>query len=379
MKIVLGGYIVGFPVGGMTWHHLNYLLGLVALGHDVTFLEDGANHPPIDPAADQPGDPTYGLAHLRRTFAAYGLNIPWHYRYGTIIDGLSIEEMRRTLHDADLFIAVSGITPIDWYDLPKRTLVIDTDPVFTQLRMRDNEVTRNYYKRFTSVATFGRLIGTPASPLPTLGLDWIPTNQPVSLSHWPATPMPTEGLLSTVGKWEHERGRTVEFDGQHFASSKGVEYERLIDLPRATNTPIEMRMAGLQGEEADRYASHGWQLASAFEATRSCETFGDYVRGTRGEFTVAKELYAGVPSGWFSDRSACFLASGRPVITQASGFDQWLPTGEGLFSFTTQDEAITVIEAVNRDPQRQGDAARAIANRYFDSDRVLNDLLARIL
>ena len=377
MRIVLGGYIVGFPVGGMTWHHLNYLLGLVALGHEVTFLEDGANHPPIDPSNDTTGDPTYGLAFLRRTFAAYGLTIPWHYRYGTIVDGLSIEEMHAKLRDADLFIAVSGVTPIDWYDLPKRSLVIDTDPVFTQLRMRDNEITHNYYKRFTSVATFGRLIGTPASPLPTLGLEWIPTNQPIFLPHWPATPMPTDGLLSTVGKWEHEMGRTVEFDGKRFASSKGVEYERLIDLPRVANSPIEMRMAGLAGEAASRYLSHGWRLGSAFEATRSCESFGDYIRGTRGEFTVAKQLYAGLPSGWFSDRSACFLANGRPVITQASGFDQWLPTGEGLFSFNTKDEAATAIEAVNRDPQRHGDAARALAERHFDSNAVLSDLLAR--
>jgi hypothetical protein len=377
MKIVVGGYIVGFPVGGMTWHHLNYLLGLVSLGHDVTYLEDGANHPPIDPSNDTTGDPTYGIAYLRRTFAAYGLNIPWHYRYGTIAQGLSIEEMQAALREADLFIAVSGVTPIDWYDLPKRTLVIDTDPVFTQLRMRDNEVTRNYYKRFTSVATFGRLIGTPASPLPTLGFDWIPTNQPISLPHWPATPVPMDGLFSTVGKWEHERGRTVEFNGQHFASSKGVEYDRLINLPREAKVPIEMRMAGLAGDEADRFTSCGWQLGSAFDATRSCESFADYIRGTRGEFTVAKQLYAGLPSGWFSDRSACFLASGRPVVTQASGFDQWLPTGDGLFSFTTQQEAVSAIETITQNPRRHGHAARAIAQRYFDSNAVLGDLLAR--
>src|SRR5688572_9631025 len=117
MRIVLGGYIVGFPVGGMTWHHLNYVLGLVALGRDVTFLEDGAAHPPLNPTpgiAHPFGDPSYGIGHLRRMFEQYGLNIPWHYRYGSITAGLSIEQMAKRLREADLFIAVSGVTPLDW-------------------------------------------------------------------------------------------------------------------------------------------------------------------------------------------------------------------------------------------------------------------------
>ena len=378
LKIVVGGYIVGFPVGGMTWHHLNYLLGLVGLGHEVTFLEDGAHLPPINPSTGRSGDPTYGLAHLRDTFAAYGLNIPWHYRYGTVAEGLSIDAMQSTLRDADLFIAVSGITPIDWYDLPRRSVVIDTDPVFTQLRMRDDENLRNYYKRFTNVATFGRLIGTNASPLPTHGFDWIPTNQPISLPHWPASPSPTGGYLSTVGKWEHDLSRTFEFNGQRFASSKGVEYEKLINLPRVARSPLEMCMAGLQGEEASRFTNAGWHLGDALEATRSCETFQQYIRNTRGEFTVAKQIYAGLPSGWFSDRSACFLAAGRPVITQASGFDQWLPTGQGLFSFTTQEDAVAAIEEIARDPQHHARAARTIAEKSFDSRGVLQDLIDRV-
>lgn len=380
MKIVLGGYIVGFPVGGMTWHHLHYLLGLVALGHEVTFLEDGANHPPLDPtknAEEQTADPSYGLAHLRRTFETYGLKIPWHYRYGYISEGLSNEEMRSTLRDADLFIAVSGVTPIDWYDLPKRTLVIDTDPVFTQLRMRKKAAVRKYYGSFSHVATFGRLIGTPASTLPTHGFDWIPTNQPVFLPAWPAKPVPTDGFFSTVGKWEHDRKRSATVNGETFASSKGVEYERLIDLPSQTDAKLEMRMAGLLGREAETWKRHGWHLGDALAATVDCPSYETYIAATRGEFTVAKQIYAGLPSGWFSDRSACFLAAGRPVVTQASGFDQWLPTGEGLFSFNTKDEAAAALAAVLKSPQKHGNAARSIAERHFDSKKVLGELLER--
>jgi hypothetical protein len=380
MKIVVGGYIVGYPLGGMTWHHLNYLLGLVDLGHDVTFLEDGAYLPPFDPVANTYGDPSYGVSYLRGLLSWHGEpRIRWHYRYGSFSDGnLTIDELRSTLRHADLFVAVSGVTPLDWYDLPKRTLVIDTDPVFTQLRMTGDADLRAYYARFTSVATFGRLVGTSACPLPTHGFDWIPTNQPIALDYWPHSRVPADGLLTTVGKWEHDTTRTVDFEGQRYFSSKGTEYEKLIDLPRNVGAALEMRMAGLTGEPAMRYVEHGWKLGDAYAATRDAASFENYIRNALGEFTVAKQIYAGLPSGWFSDRSACFLATGRPVVTQSSGFEQWLPTGEGLFNFTDQNDAIAAIESIRRDPQRHGTAARRIAEQFFDARTVLADLLHHV-
>ncbi|HQY89258.1 MAG TPA: hypothetical protein PK402_11410, partial [Tepidisphaeraceae bacterium] len=132
MKIVVGGYIVGYPLGGMTWHHLNYLLGLKSLGHDVTFLEDGAFLPPFNPIHNSKGDPTYGIEYLKKSFEQCDMNIPWHYRYGNFSAGLSIDETKSKLAEADLFIAVSGITPIEWYDLPKRSLVIE--PAFRMVK-----------------------------------------------------------------------------------------------------------------------------------------------------------------------------------------------------------------------------------------------------
>ena len=375
MRIVLGGYIVGYPLGGMTWHHLNYLLGLRALGHEVTFLEDGAYLPPFDPVADTYGDPTFGIDYLKRTFGEYAPDVAWHYRYGSFSAGLNSEELAARLRGADLFIAVSGITPIDWYDLPRRTLVIDTDPVFTQLRMTSDAAFLDYYRRFANVATFGRLIGTDACRLPTHGLDWIPTNQPISLPHWPARSLPANGTLTTLGKWEHARDRVVEFNGERFASDKSSQYERLIELPMRIGTPIEMRMAAIDPATRERFESSGWTFADPATPSASCPAFADWIRGSLGEFTAVKQIYAGVPSGWFSDRSAAFLASGRPVIAQASGFDRWLPTGEGLFSFKTPDEAATAVRAVTTDPLQHGQAARRIAETHFDATKVLADLI----
>lgn len=379
MKIVLGGYIVGYPLGGMTWHHLNYLLGLLELGHDVTYLEDGANHPSFDPVHNTHGDPTYGLKYLRDTFDQYGIRVPWHYRYGKIAEGLSIEEIRTSLREADLFIAVSGVTPIDWYDLPKRTLVIDTDPVFTQLKMSEGDWLTDYYRRFTHVATFGRLIGTEDSPLPTHGFDWIPTNQPIALQHWPHSEVPLSGFLTTVGKWEHTRDRVVEFGGSSYPSDKSREYEKIVDLPKRVGIPIEMRMAALDEASRSKFERGGWTFVDPVTATLSCRAYQEWIRGALGEFTVAKSIYSGIPSGWFSDRSACFLASGRPVITQSSGFHHWMKThGEGLLGFSTRDEAAQAIRSVMSDPIRHGHAARNLAEQYFGARVVLNELLRRV-
>ncbi len=382
MKIVVGGYIVGYPLGGMTWHHLNYLLGLTEWGHDVTFLEDGAFLSPFDPTTGLNGDATFGLEYLRQTFSDYGLSIPFHYRFGEFSAGLSISEMQSRLRDADLFIAVSGITPIGWYELPKRSLVIDTDPVFTQLRLQGDANLLSYYESFSHQATFGKLIDEndphpSANALPRVGIDWIGTQQPVCLAKWPLLAMPRAAHFTTVGKWEHASDRVVEFAGRKIASNKSVEYEKLINLPARSGASIEMRMASMPDAARERFEQHGWAIADAYEATRTCRSYHDYIRHSLGEFTVAKQLYTAGCSGWFSDRSACFLATGRPVVTQRTGFEHWLPTGEGLFAFSTLEEAAAAIRAVQAEPHRQSIAARSIAERFFDSRVVLQQLLER--
>jgi hypothetical protein len=379
VRIVLGGYIVGYPLGGMTWHHLNYLLGLVELGHEVTFLEDGAYHSPWNPLTDSNGDPTYGIDYLEKTTAAVGLNIPWHYRYGKFSAGLSIDEMQQTLRSADLFIAVSGVTPTAWYPVPRRSLVIDTDPVFTQIRLARDADFLEYYKSFSHQATFGRLIGTTDCALPTCGLNWIPTNQPVSLAYWPVTPIAKGSHLSTIGKWEHSADRHLEFAGKSYLSSKRSEYERLLDLPRRAGHTIELGMASMPRADIERYESHGWRHVDATQSSIDVDTFRRYVQSSLGEFSVAKQIYAGVPSGWFSDRSSAFLASGRPVVVQATGFEKWLPTGEGLHAFTALDEAVEAVRKVHDYAERESAAARAIAERYLDARVVLRELLSRVM
>ncbi|MGF1632775.1 MAG: hypothetical protein ACFCVE_02900 [Phycisphaerae bacterium] len=376
LNIVVGGYIVGFPLGGMTWHHLNYLLGLADLGHCVTFLEDGAYLPPIDPTTGHRGDPTYGLNYLRRTFETYGLNIPWHYRYGTISAGLSNQEIDDTLRRADLLICVSGVTPVEYRPMPRRSLVIDTDPVYTQLRMRDDAVFLDYYRQFTACATFGMLIGTPRCPLPTHGIDWIGTCQPVHLPAWPATPPPPpdRAAFTTLGQWEHAAERHHEFEGKTYKSAKGEEWHKLLDLPAAGGR-FELAMAQVPADVQQLFERHGWAFTDPAAASASCASFAAFVGQSLAELSVAKQIYAGLPSGWFSDRSACYLAAGRPVVLQATGFEHWLPTGGGLHVFGSADEARVAIRRILQDPQGESRAARAVAEARLDARAVLSSLL----
>jgi hypothetical protein len=383
LTIVVGGYIVGYPLGGMTWHHLNYLLGLHDLGHEVWFLEDSGEYSlPYNPETRRAEpDSTFGRGYLQHTFSDYGLPLRYCY-YSQFEDrhyGTSEAQLHALLERADLLICVSGVTPMrPSRPRPRRTLVIDTDPVFTQLRMGWDEHFAEYFRAFDRVATFGRLIGTQHCPLPTHGTDWIPTNQPLSMKHWPVSE-PKSPNFTTIGKWEHAAGRAVEFEGRQILSSKSVEWMRVIDLPRCTTWPLHLAMESMPPAQQQQFESHGWTCGNAEAASRTCASFQEFIRASAGEFTVAKQLYNAVPSGWFSDRSACYLASGRPVVTQATGFGRWLPTGAGLFSFENTDEAAAALACVAEDYPSHALAARSIAEKHFDARKVLTELLERVM
>jgi hypothetical protein len=194
---------------------------------------------------------------------------------------------------------------------------------------------------------------------------------------WPAAPIASK-TFTTIGKWEHSADRTVEFAGRRFGSTKATEWMKLIELPSRTSFQMRMAMADIPPATRIVLEENGWNFDDPVSASRTPGDFANFIRNSAAEFTVAKEIYAGVPSGWFSDRSACYLMSGRPVVTQSSGFEKWLPCGEGLFSFQSFDDASAALREISNAPQQHGDAARRIAERFFDSSVVLSELLRRI-
>ena len=378
LRIVVAGYAVGFPLGGQVWMMLHFAAGLARLGHDVLFLEETADWAyPFDPVLGYAGtDSTRGRAIVDKLFAAHGLAGRWAYRSDIEgrLYGLDQASLDRKLAEADFFLNISGVIPLreEYQRIPARA-VIDTDPVFTQVKVASEAWSHDYYAAHQTCFTYGCNLPAGTTGVPLSDIDWKPLVPPVILDCWP----PGEGAgagYTTIGTWE-AKDRDVEVAGRHLSWRKNVKYEAILDLPgRLPGVALGMAMSGMK-ENADRYRAAGWDVRDALEISRDPDRYRDYIRASRGEFTIAKDQNVVLKSGWFSDRTAAFLAAGRPAVVEDTGFGAYLPTGEGLFPFEGPDAAVAAIAQVEADPLRAGRAARAIAEEYFDSDKVLAGLL----
>jgi len=259
-------------------------------------------------------------------------------------------------------------------NIPAR-VYLDLDPAFVQVWHAQGIDMR--FAGHTHFVTLGQAIGTPECPVPTCGLNWIPTRPPVVLDRWPVADCISHDGLTTIANW---RGYgSVEHEGM-FYGQKAHSLRRFIDLPARTVERFMPAIAIHPGEVRDLEAlnSNGWHLLNPVAVAGTPDDYQAFIRGSKAEFGIAKSGYTNSRCGWFSDRSACYLASGRPVIAQDTGFSRLLPTGEGLLVFDSAEDVLGAIEEMNRDYDRHRRAARAIAEAYFDSDKVLDRLLERI-
>ncbi|WP_243360642.1 glycosyltransferase [Fundidesulfovibrio terrae] len=378
LKIVIGGYAVGFPLGGQMWVILHYALGLTRLGHEVVFVEDSSDWAlPFDPVKGfASADSSFGRNVLGEAFDRVGL--PGRWAYTSLFEGRSYgmdqEDLKRFCSKADLFLNVSGIIPLHEHFMKARVrAVIDTDPVFTQAKISKDEWTRDYFNRHDVRFTFGHNIPTGSTGVPLSGIEYIPTRPPVILDQWPVVDGAGAGF-TTIGNWDAQ-GRDIVHDGKKLSWRKSEKYEKIIDLPgKLPGVTLDLTMSGMK-EDAGRFAAHGWNVKDALALSRDIWAYRDYILNSTGEFTVAKEQNIQLKSGWFSDRSASYLAAGRPVIVEDTGFGTYLPVGEGLVTFDGVDNAKAAIETVLADYPKHRAAARKIAEEYFDSNKVLTDLL----
>lgn len=377
-RIVVAGFAIGFPLGGQMWMMLHFAAGLARLGHEVLFLEDTSNWAyPFDPMLGYAtSDSSGGRAALDAMFRRYGLAGRWAYvsEIEGAVYGMDRKDLDRYLASADFFLNVSGVLPLreEYLQAPVKA-VIDTDPVFTQVKVANDDWTRNYFQTHDVCFTYGVNVPRGETELPLSGIDWKPLLPPVVLDFWPRGEGVGSGF-STIGTWE-ARDRDVEVAGRKLSWRKNVKYEAMIDLPsRVPDAPLELAMSGMK-DAAPRYEAAGWIVRDGLVVSRDVETYRDYIRGSMAEFTIAKDQNVVLKSGWFSDRTATYLAAGRPAVVEDTGFGAYLPIGEGLFPFTDADGAVAGIEAVRSDPVKAGRAARAIAEAHFDSDKVLGGLL----
>ena len=365
--------------GGHAWVFLQYLLGLRRLGWDVLFLDQ------LDPGMGTdsrggvaPLERSANLRYLREVMERYGLSD----RYVLIdkatgaVHGVSRQEALAVTRRSAALINVMGY--LDDEELlaaaPKRVF-LDIDPGFGQM-WRELGLADPFAGHEAHV-TIAENLGRSDCRIPTCGLAWITTPQPVVLEQWPADE-PPDGPLTSVCAWRGAYG-PVEFDGTTYGL-RVHEFRRFASLPRMTGASFELALDIDPAEERDLalLADGGWTLADPRVVASAPWTYQDYVRRSRAEFMVAKGMYVQSGSGWFSDRSICYLASGRPVIAQDTGLRDLYPSGEGLHLFSTLEEAAGAVENVLADPIRHSRTARDIAEERFDSDRVLGRLLGRL-
>jgi hypothetical protein len=367
--------IAGVPhQGGATWAVLQYLLGLKRLGHDVCFVE------PVQEAALRPAGAslarTVNAAYFRRVVAGFGLEQSAALMVGGTRQtvGLPYERLREVARRADLLINVAGMLTDEALieDIPLRAY-LDLDPAFTQLWHAQEGIDMRFagHDRFVTV---GQAIGQPGCDVPTCALEWIPTLQPVVLEEWPRAGRVSRDALTTVANW---RGYGSIERGGVLYGQKAHSLRRFVALPTLTEEVFALALA-IHPEEVKDLAAlrgNGWRLIDPARVAHTPTSYRRFVRGSKAEFGIAKSGYVAARCGWFSDRSACYLASGRPVIAQETGFSDFLPTGAGLFAFETTEEVIASLEALSGDYDRHARAARAIAEEHLDSDKVLGRLL----
>ena len=380
LRILVLGYIVRGPLGGLAWHHLQYVAGLARLGHEVYFLEDSEDYPACyDPSTDQLGtDPAYGLNFIEDAFARLGLGERWAYydAHRTQWLGSAAPRIRDLCASAELLLNLSGVNPLrPWLaEVPARAFV-DTDPAFTQIRHLTDESARRLALAHNSFFTFAENIERPDCLVPDDGLRWQPTRQPVVLDAWTHAPANPQGLWTTVMQWDSYRAR--EYDGRRYGM-KSDSFDAYVDLPERAGRVFELALGSASAPRAALEAK-GWRLRDPLEVTRDPWTYQQYIRESKAEWSVAKQGYVQSRSGWFSERSAVYLASARPVLTEETGFSAWLRTGAGLVAFSSMEEALAGIEEINRRYEFHCASARALAAEYFDARKVLPSLVERAL
>lgn len=388
LRVVVTGLAATYPLGGVFWDYLQYPLGFARLGHEVLYVEDTGKwtYDPGTTTFVEPGGRNAVLLAEWLKALDPVLADRWFFRDGGgTTYGRSWTEVVAFCRSADLFVHLSGSCCMrEEYFEARRVAFVDTDPMYTQALVApdmsddaldpDDRWRVEMVRRHDVFFTFAENAGRPDCRVPLEPYRWIPTRQPVVLDRFEAASVPVSErrrVLTTVASWAPADRDPVVREARYGGKSR--ELERFIGLPSRSALPLEIALSG--PAPVERFRAHGWLVRDGQEVSRDPWEYQRYLARSVGEWSAAKHAYVASRSGWFSCRSACYLALGVPVVVQDTGFTDVIPTGRGVLAFRTLEDAAEAIERIAGDPRGHAEAARAIARECFDSDAVLTRMV----
>jgi len=379
-RIIVAGYLVRFPVGGYVWQALHYLLGFERLGCEVYFYEDSAFYPhAYDPELGHVDlHYAYGVRRVAEILDRFGFRDRWVFwdAERNTYHGLAKEETDRLFASADAFVNIAGVNRLGSRPRPSARIFVDIDPGVTQINFdNDSPHVRDLLAEHNLFFTIGENIGGGHCLLPSGGIAWRPTRPPVLCDLWESQSPIGSRPFTTVGKWD-ATARDLVLRGVRYHWRKSLEWRKFLDLPRRTGERFELAMdVDKVPQDEQRLRAVGWEIRSPLGISLDHEAYRRYIQGSKAEFSAAKGMNVELRSGWFSDRSVCYLAAGRPVVLQDTGFADVLPTGRGLFAVRSLDDAVEAVRETAGDYPRHAAAAREVARECFEASRVLPPIL----
>jgi hypothetical protein len=406
VKVVVMGILGKTPLAGVSWQLLQYLEGFRELGCDCYYIEDTgdwAYNPELTTfeykTTHYSATRDYAVNYVARLMASYGYGDRWAYvsRIDGQHFGMAKCKVSELFRDADVLVNVTGSTRLlDEHLLVPIRIYLETDPGLRQIQVAKGDPEAiELMNSHTHHFTYGENLGSPDCGIPVTDYDYLPSRPPVVLDWWKeddkgSSPFgcADQTIYTTISNWV-QTGKDLEWNGENYLWSKHLEFLKFIDVPKRTSQRFELALLfaigkepvpllGTSKEAIPVLKSHGWLVQDAIAVSKDIRLYHDYILGSRGEFTVSKDQYVRLRSGWFSDRSACYLAAGRPVVTQCTAFDKVLPTGLGLFSFKSLEEIVAAFDAIESDYNRHCRAARELAAEYFAVEKVLSSLMEKL-
>ena len=401
LRLIIMGILGRTPLAGVSWQVLHFLEGFRRLGHEIYYIEDtgGWAYHPLRTNADHEAENAYeinlqyAVNHVARVMSAHGLQDRWAYqsRLSDRTFGLSETQVSNAFENADALVNLTGSTQLfeEHARVPVR-IYLETDPVLPQIEVAQDDRKRiDLLSAHTHHFTYGENLGAPDCGVPVTRFEYLPIRQPIVLDWWTGDaqsgstlngPPQSRPYFTTIAKWR-QPGKDIDWNGETYFWSKHVEFLKFIDLPRRTEQEFELALAWQDEKDQEaipQLRSHGWRIIDAISLSLDTAPYREYILRSRGEFTVAKDQNIRLRSGWFSDRSACYLAAGKPVVTQDTAFGNILPVGRGLFAFRNMEDILTAINTIESDYDQHSRAAREIAQEYFAAEKVLRSLIERV-